>query len=179
MKQLLRKTVLAALLLGCASIGLAQEDGEGTIFKDAFLDKLVGEWQLTGVVAGDSVENTLEAKWVLNHQFLQLHYRDVNVPSQYEALVYIGFNHAKQRYVVHWLDVFGGGYSETLGFGRRDKQSVTFVFESPEGLLHNTFQWLPEQKGWRLVIKQQDKSGAWQVFAVQEMRKREEEMQEK
>ena len=116
-------------------------DGESTIFKDELLERLIGIWELTGVVAGDSVVNTFEARWVLNHQFLQLHYKDVNVPSQYEALVYVGFNHQENRYVVHWLDIFGGSYSESLGFGRRENNSITFVFKSSDSLLHNTFKW--------------------------------------
>lgn len=146
-------------------------DGESIIFQDTLLDHLVGIWELTGVVAGDSVEITFEAKWVLNHQFLQLHYQDVNVPSEYEAFVYVGFNHQESLYVVHWLDVFGGHYSETLGYGKSDNNSINFVFNYPDWQLLNTFTWLPDQQKWLSVIEQQNQNGKWHTFAVQEIQK--------
>jgi uncharacterized protein YjaZ len=108
MTTIYQRVVFCIILLGSLNYVFSQDqlpsDGESTIFQDRLLDHLVGIWKLTGVVAGDSVENIFEAKWVLNHQFLQLHYKDVNVPSEYEALVYIGFNHQQNRYIVHWLD---------------------------------------------------------------------------
>jgi hypothetical protein len=54
------------------------------------------------------VENSVSADRVLNHQFLRIHMKDVAEPPAYEALVYIGYQHADQRYVAHWLDVYGG-----------------------------------------------------------------------
>lgn len=146
-------------------------DSAHTRFDDPLLENLVGVWNLAGVVAGDSVANTFEAKWILNHQFLQLHYQDINVPSQYEALVFIGFNPAQNHYVVHWLDIFGGRYSETPGFGQRENNTIRVLFKSPEGLLQNSFTWFPDTQKWRSVIEQTDPSGTWQIFAIQEMQK--------
>src|SRR4051794_20145791 len=59
--------------------------------QDGLLDSLVGEWQVTGVVrAKKKTEKVVRAAWVLNHQFVELHYRDRATPSTYEAIVYIG-----------------------------------------------------------------------------------------
>lgn len=162
------------LLLLVLQVGFSQDqpaDGEHARFEDPLLENLVGIWKLTGVVAGDPVTNTFEAKWILNHQFLQLHYQDINFPSQYEAWVFIGFNHAEKRYVVHWLDIFGGRYSETLGFGQRENHTIRFLFKSTEGGLQNTFTWFPATQHWSSVIEQTDESGNWQIFASQEMRR--------
>jgi hypothetical protein len=49
----------------------------------------------------------------LDHQFLRLEMKDVATPPAYEATVYIGYDKTGERYVAHWLDVFGGRFSET------------------------------------------------------------------
>lgn len=41
--------------------------------------------------------------------------KDVSSPPNYEAMVFIGYDNTSERYVVHWIDVFGGRFSETLG----------------------------------------------------------------
>ena len=76
-----------------------------------FLDKLAGHWNLTQTVRGTTKENKVEADWVLEHQFLRVHMKDVASPPKYEADVYIGYDKAKNRYVAHWMDTFGGGFS--------------------------------------------------------------------
>ena len=35
------------------------------------------------------MENRVKAEWVLNHQFLLVHMKDVNSPPNYEAMVFI------------------------------------------------------------------------------------------
>jgi len=40
-------------------------------------------------------------------------------------MVYVGFEPAQQRYVAHWLDVFGEG-SPTLGYGKRTESAIHF-----------------------------------------------------
>jgi hypothetical protein len=36
-----------------------------------------------------------------------------------QAWIFLGFDHRSERYVAHWIDMFGGRASETLGFGTR------------------------------------------------------------
>jgi hypothetical protein len=38
-----------------------------------------------------------------------------------------------ERYVAHWIDVFGGRFSETLGYGKRAGDEIDFIFEYPDG----------------------------------------------
>ena len=47
----------------------------------------------------------------------------------YEAQVFIGWDEKRSRYVAHWIDVFGGPYSEHAFF--RD----TFSFNGNAGLV--------------------------------------------
>ena len=119
---------LALMVLLLAAIrGAAQEPAEGPqrTFRDAFIDNLVGEWRLMRQIRGREVENSVSADWVLNHQFLRIHVKDVADPPAYEALVYIGYQHAEQRYVVHWLDVYGGKFS-AIGYGKRVGDTIPF-----------------------------------------------------
>jgi hypothetical protein len=58
---------------------------------------LAGTWKLTRKIRGTQAENTVEAQWVLNHQFLQIHMKDVANPPAYEVLVLIGYAHADQK----------------------------------------------------------------------------------
>ena len=56
---------------------------------------------------------------VLQRQFLRVHMKDLATPPDYEAMIFIGYDNASERYVAHWIDVFGGRISETLGYGTR------------------------------------------------------------
>jgi len=54
--------------------------------------------------------------------------------AEYEAIVFISYDNMSERYVVHWIDIFGGRFSETLGYGNsRDQHSIRFVFEYATG----------------------------------------------
>src|SRR5262245_20096624 len=93
-------------------IAHAQEplDGPTRIFKDELLENLVGEWKLSRQIRGRAVENTVKVDWVLNHQFLRIHMKDVQNPPSYEAMVFVGYDNTSDHYVVHWIDIFGGRF---------------------------------------------------------------------
>jgi hypothetical protein len=140
-------------------------DGPNRIFNDDLLNNLVGAWKLKREIRSRTAENTVTVEWVLNHQFLRIHMKDVKKPPTYEAMVFVGFDNTSERYVVHWIDVFGGRFSETLGYGTRSGNSIKFVFEYPDGPFHNTFTWTPETKSWRFLMEQKNKAGMWVKFA--------------
>lgn len=152
---------------------MAQEplDGRNRVFRDELLDNLVGNWRVTRKIRGQIFENTATAEWVLNHQFLRLHLKDASNPPNYEAMVFIGYDNASERYVVHWIDNFGGRASETLGYGTHAGNYIRFVFEYPDGPFHNTFTWNPEMKTWNFLMRNKDKAGAWQTFAEDSLRR--------
>src|SRR5205085_1926976 len=95
-RWLLIGLLCAVPLLGTPARSANQEppDGPKRIFRDDLLDNLVGDWKLTRKIRGRTVENTVTVGWVLNHQFLQLHMKDVAQPPAYEAIVLIGYSHA-------------------------------------------------------------------------------------
>jgi len=174
-KRLLLCCSVLLVCLGAANITrlCAQEplDGRKVIFHDDLLDNLAGDWKLTRTIKGRLTVNSVRAQWVLDHQFLLVHMKDVSEPSNYEAMVYIGYDNTSERYVAHWIDVFGGRFSETLGYGKRAGNSIKFVFEYPDGPFNNTFTWYPETKLWISLMEQKDATGKWKVFAEDTLRR--------
>ena len=140
-------------------------DGPRHILQDSLLDQLAGDWSMAGRVRGRPATYTLHAEWVLNHQFLQLKMRDVADPPAYQAAVYLGYDNASERYVAHWLDNFGGRFSETLGYGPRDGGAIRLVFEYPDGPFHTTFTYDPKAHTWSVLMEDRGPGGVWQEFA--------------
>jgi hypothetical protein len=161
---------LAHFTLAFSLAALAQEqtpppDGPQHTFQDNLLDKLTGPWKLTGTIRGQSVEHKVDAQWTLNHQFLQVHEKDAATPPAYEANVMIGYDNTSDRYVAHWLDIYGGRVSETLGYGTRSGDQIDFVFEYPDGPFHTTFRWLADKKQWQWKMRTKNSAGKWIDFA--------------
>jgi hypothetical protein len=173
----MKRTVCVCAVLVCCALPLwcpAQEpapalDGSQVIFHDSLLDKMAGKWNLGGTIRGRKVEHTVEAEWVLNHQFLRVHEKgvvDSKTPGLvYEAIVMIGYDNASERYVAHWTDIYGGRFSETLGYGVRSGDEINFVFEYPDGPFHTTFRWLPAKSQWQWLMKTKNASGQWADFS--------------
>jgi len=132
-------------------------------WRDDLVDHMVGTWKLQGQVMGRDAHHQVDAEWVLNHQFLRIHEKtEAGAPGsekRYEAIWFLGYDPVSERYLLHLLDVFGGRFSETLGYGARDGNAIRFVFEYPDGPFHTTFQWSPEKDTWQWLMTQKDKDG--------------------
>jgi hypothetical protein len=123
---LLRLLVLAACIVFPATAHPKDKppplDGPSVQFRDKLVDRLAGQWEFKGKVAGQAARYSVTAGWVLNHQFMRIHHKELRPPGKeapYEAIVFVGRDNMSERYVAHWIDVFGGRASETLGFGIR------------------------------------------------------------
>jgi hypothetical protein len=158
--------MLAAALLCAPKIAAAQSQ---TGWQDELVEHMAGTWNLEGALAGKEAHHTVTAEWVLNHQFLRLLEKtSASAPAsenRYEALWFIGYDDVSERYVIHLLDIFGARYSETLGYGTRNGNSIALVFEYPDGPFHTTYRWNPEDDTWRWLLEQKDKNGKWTTFA--------------
>ena len=164
MKNAILITWLCAVLFPSAAPAQAP-----AAWQDDLVDHLAGVWKLEGAVMGRAAHHEVRAEWVLNHQFLRMQEKTAaSAPSseqRYEALWFIGYDAPSERYVVHLLDVFGARYSETLGYGTREGNTLRLVFEYPDGPFHTTYRWSPEQDAWQWLLEQKDKSGKWTTFA--------------
>jgi hypothetical protein len=166
------KSVLQICAIACwAAVSLAQSpplDGPAHPFQDELLSRLGGSWKLTGTIARAPAEHAVDAEWVLNHQFLRIHEKaaggaEAGRPG-YEAMVFVGYDNASERYVAHWIDIFGGRFSETLGYGHKDGNAIEFVFEYPDGPFHTIFRWRPENGTWQWEMRQKNAAGQWVSF---------------
>ncbi len=158
--------LLLALLLA-AGAASAQD----RTFNDPFIQQLAGDWTLTRQIRGKEVENTVHAEWVLNHQFLQVHMKDSAQPPAYEALIYVGYQHAEQRYVVHWLDVYGGKGS-AIGYGKRSGDSIEVAFQYEDGPFFNALTWDTLGQSWTFKMESVNKDGKRQLFAIDTLRRK-------
>jgi len=163
-----------AILVAVAPMarGQAALDGRDHPLQDSFLDGLVGDWQVDRVMKNRAAQNTVQAEWVLNHQFLRLHYLDVATPPKYEAMVFIGYDNAGTHYVVHWIDVFGGHFCQTIGSGKRDGNAILVTFDYPEGQFQNTFTFDSKEATWTSLMRQKDKTGKWKQFSEDHFRRK-------
>jgi hypothetical protein len=161
------------LLMSIAIPALSQNppaiDGANAVLADPLLDQMVGHWKMSGKMMGKPATHTVDAEWVLNHQFLRIHEIGPIDPktgkAQYEATPLIGYDNMSERYVAHWIDVFGGRFSETLGYGKRVGNEIDFVFEYPDGPFRTNFIWDATRHEWRWQMTQKNAAGQWTSFA--------------
>ena len=161
----MKKTISVSIaVLMLTSFTRAQ--GPPAPLHDPFLDHFVGDWRVERKMGNGRTEQTsVHGEWVLKHQFIQVHYGSAEAALEYQAFVFVGFDEAAKNYVCHWVDVFGGHYSE-LGRGKIDPNliSLEFRFVPKNGELTNKFMFDPQTKTWTSLIRQQEK-GEWKTFA--------------
>ena len=151
-----------AFLLISSIVAVLAEDARDKQLNDRFLDQLVGEWHVTrNFPKRPRAENVVRVQWTLNHQWLELQYRDIATPSKYEADVFIGFDAAKKQYVCHWMDNFGGAYS-AMDWGKIDDKMLSLEFKFGDELT-NRFTFDPKSKNWTSLIRQVE-HGEWTTF---------------
>lgn len=142
-------------------------------FDDDLLEKLVGSWTLTGNIGKRKVVNDFTAKWILNHQFMDLNFIDASRPVTYVARVSIGYDCISERYVMHWLDSFGGRYSETFGYGRKKKAFlIEFRFEYPDAPFINEFIYDQKHNSWHLHMTTKNEKDEWIVFGDEYLKRK-------
>ena len=151
-------------------------DGPNRIFQDELLDHMTGSWTMTGSLIGAPVRHRVDAHWILNHQFLEIHEQDMAAPKggepAYEAMPIVGYDNVSERYVAHWIDNYGGRFSETLGYGKRTGDTIEFVFEYPDGPFHTAFRWRPDRQQWQWLMTRRNATGKWVGFADMTLTKR-------
>ena len=154
----------AALLFPAVAVAQAPDP-----WHDDLVDHLAGSWKMEGNVMGHPAHHDVRAEWVFNHQFLRIEEKtSAGAPTterRYDAIWFLGYDAISERYVLHLMDQFGGRFSETLGYGVRNGNTIRFVFEYPDGPFHTTYKWDPEKNTWEWLMEQKDKNGKWTSFA--------------
>jgi len=155
--KLVRKLCLALLCVALCSFSTATEGPSAAAIR--LLDHLAGRWVLQGTIAKKHTTHDVEAKWVLNREYLQLHEvsREKNASGDpaYEAIIYISWDAKTQQYICMWLDsTAGGGLSaEGLAHGKLAGNTILFIFTtSPTDQIHTTFSYDQTRDSWRWLI---------------------------
>jgi hypothetical protein len=139
---------------------------------DDFLEGLLGSWNLTGTMGDIQLLQKVDARWVIQGEFLQMHFRQTNpAPEQqpYEAMYMIGQDSKAGQYIMHLFDTFGAGFSRTIGIGTRKGDAVEFIFDYPAGRFSNTFTRDRTFGKWEMLLRQLEDGGGWKIFATKNL----------
>lgn len=146
------------LAVGILGVGIVlggawalQEKKEGFTppipLEDEYLDRLVGEWDVTGrILTGDEGQAfaaTESYEWVLNHQFLLLRYEMPGTPGKpgMSGMGLIRSRPETLEYDFWWFSSYGEGQHYQ---GKREENALTLHHEGPKGKVRMTFSRPPE-----------------------------------
>lgn len=114
------------------------------------LDQLVGRWDITGMAGPRPIHELADAEWVLDHQFLRIHRKQIDGPD--ETVLHIGFDEFLKRFVQFRLDTRGARGAETLAYGLpKGDNKLEFTFEYPTTLFRETWTWDAKEKTWQFL----------------------------
>jgi hypothetical protein len=162
------RSVFAALMLAVSISSLAQAAAAQAVADadNAYLEKLLGKWDMTGTMGSTALRYHAVAEHVLQNGFLRLHMIDAAADPKYEADVYIGFDSEQHDYIVHWLDRFGASGARVVGTGKRKDAQLIVMFPYTSGNFRDTFTLMPDSNTWSLLLESQKSDGTWSTFAT-------------
>lgn len=158
------------VLVAARAFAAGSDAGPGP--RPPLLQRLDGEWIMTGDVQGKPVTYTMVAHATLGGAFTELHMLDQGEPSGYEARVFIGHAETGDAVIVHWLDSFGARYSIPHGTGRLAGNAIEFTIAYADGPFRDTLVFEPRTERWELRIAAGQPDGSWAHFARYEPRRR-------
>jgi len=159
-------TKIIILIIGLHFYASAQQAS----FQDSLLDRMTGEWVLTGTIDGQQTTHDVSVSWILQHQYLQIkevsREKDSAGKALYEALVFIGSDGKSNTYSCLWLDVTGGGglKNDVFGHAERKGDTIPFLFVMGKILFHTTFAYNAASDSWQWTMDAED-NGTFQPFA--------------
>jgi hypothetical protein len=136
-----RILTLLLALVGFASGVLAQDQAMTADTRPTLLRALDGNWVMTGDVLGKPVTYDMVAVPSLQGAFTEMHMKDMQVPSKYEARVFIGVDPGSQFSIPY----DSGPFRDTLIFHLQDRS-------------------------WSLAIEASQPDGSWKHFARYKIR---------
>jgi len=178
MTQRIRKhlRVVWGLLLTLASISfyspMANAQNAGTPMPELLLDKMTGEWVMTGTIGQQQVTHDVSIDWILKRQYIRIHEvsreKDDDGELAYESWIHIAWDKENAEYVVMWLDNTGttNFAAESVGHGKPDGDRIPFVWKFSDGSgIHNTFAYDRTRDAWSWTIDNIDESEKPSPFA--------------
>ncbi len=166
----------AALITTCTMLAMpaslhAQSSPAGGDVRPEILRQLDGAWTMTGDVRGKPVTYRMVARPALHGTFTELRMQDVQVPAQYEAAVFVGYDAASKTIIAHWMDSFGAKYSVPHGSGDIAGNVITFTIPYPSGPFRNTWRFDPAGATWQFALDAAQPDGSWKHFVGYALRR--------
>jgi hypothetical protein len=148
----------------------ATKDSADGRFHDDLLDHLVGNWKVTSVAHDFSSTGNINSAWVLNHQYLHIHFKGNEIipwwhmPMEYEE--FIGYNHNNKRYTVHGISIEGDAdLSEGFSYGYRNgNEFKTIAKFSADTSIVQRFIWEPVSMSWNIQSRMEISGKEGEVF---------------
>jgi hypothetical protein len=150
--------LIIAAVLYIPSFAQKAEDTTDGRFHDDLLNHMVGKWDGGSVAHGTAFTMDLfEAGWVMNHQYLRLHFKSkevvpwIGVP--FEAEIFFGYNHTDLRYTTHSMSVHGDNAPfEGFSYAYRTGNEIKIVSKaSPDSTVMQKFTWEPSTNTWTMT----------------------------
>jgi hypothetical protein len=135
---------------------------------DGLLQHLVGRRQMTGTVRGRPVMYRRAARSLRGAP----HGGCDAGPSAYEARVFLGVESAAHRYIAHWLDNFGAGYSIPHAVAEARSDTSRFSLAYADGPFRDIFVYDRRRDTWYFRLESGDSVGRWDLFAEYQVRRR-------
>lgn len=120
---------------------------------------------MSGDVKGKQVTYSMSAASALQGSFTEMRMKDAQVPAQYEAVVFIGFDKASGTVIAHWMDSFGAKYSIPHATGQIKGNSIQLLFPYQSGNFRNTMTYNADSASWTFVLESAQPDGSWKHFA--------------
>jgi hypothetical protein len=136
------------------------------------LDQLLGLWVINGAIRGVPVHEVADAEWVLGHQFLRIHRKQIDGAA--ESVVHVGFDTVLQRFVAFRVDTNGARGAETPGYGVPKGDKLEFNFDYPTSQFRETWSWDAKEKTWQFLVevaKKDSKGATWVAFSTLNLRR--------
>lgn len=162
---------LALIVLGTATPAIAQVSTPASESRPTLLRALDGNWRMSGDVKGQQVSYSMRAASALQGTFTEMRMKDVQVPAQYEAVVFIGFDTTTQTIIAHWMDNHGPKYSIPHATGHISGDSIQLLFPYPSGNFRNTLTYNADSASWTFVLESAQPDGSWKHFARYEAKR--------
>lgn len=163
--QFIRQLILTLTIISFVSCINKVKETPVPDSRPEILKKLDGTWLVTGQVQGDSVAYNLSVKPVLNNTFSELHMKDVSVPPQYEAIVFIGYDTAGKKIISHWMDSFGPAFSIPHGTGMIGQDRIEFIIPYEGNPFRDILTYNEKENSWSFIIESSQDSITWSNFA--------------
>ena len=138
---------------------------------DSLLNNLAGKWVLTGTIEGQKTTHDVDAKRVLNGQYVQIkevsREKDEKGNPLYDAVIYICWQDAKKQYFCLWLDNTSneGISNQVIGRAKQNGDKIEMLFKfSDANQFHTTFIYDRETDTWQWLMDGEE-NGKLQPFA--------------